>query len=224
MAIFIHHDHNVVSTRNRFLSFKAFRNKPLYFGTKTQYSTYAWMCLSCVSESSALCLSLPLPTICAFSWRHTLCLLLEWRAETLVIGCSPQLSPPSFSPHCGHPPNTISSTMAVINFKFVVLVMQLDATQDSVLPNLLYSDLEPSVKCFDVFFFFLLSALCSMYCKCHQCISWWQVHNKSMAVGNVVSVHCVWSSWGSCVIEINSPNCLPPNGDKLWCSAFPLCA
>lgn len=44
--------------------------------------------------------------------------------------------------------------MAVISFEFVVLAMHIDTTQDSASPTLLYRDLELSVKCFDVSFFF----------------------------------------------------------------------
>ena len=59
-------------------------------------------------------------------WPEPLCLLLEWRAERLVIGQSSELSHPSVSLHFRHAVNTISSTTAVISFEFAVLVMHFD--------------------------------------------------------------------------------------------------
>lgn len=89
-----------------------------------------------------------------------LCLLLEWRAERLVIGQSAQLSHPSVSPRFRHAGNTISSMMAVISFEFVVLVVHFDVTQGAANPTLLCMDLKPIIECVQSYgFSFLLMSL-----------------------------------------------------------------
>lgn len=82
----------------------------------------------CFGVKCTVLLSSPPNSLCIFAKAHThwpepLCLLLERRAGRLVIGQIPQLSHPSVSPHLRHAENTISATMAVISFEFVVLVM-----------------------------------------------------------------------------------------------------
>lgn len=121
-----------------------------------------------VLRSSAQCCSLPLsqPVVLFHEGTHTArasLFIVAGKSRAGLIGQGPQLSHPSVSPHFRHTENTISSTMALISFEFVELVMHLGTTQDAAFPT------SPALAqtFWSVYRMFLTFLQRSTACKCH---------------------------------------------------------